>query len=439
MRAKPTRREFLQTTGVTAAAGWAGGSPYAADARARPGPNDTVSLALIGCGPRGREVMEGFVRLAGARMAAVCDVDARRLAQARRQAGGEKIAAYHDFRKLLESPEVDAVIVASTDHWHSLHTIWACGAGKDVYVEKPLGNSIGEGRAAVQSARKHDRIVQFGTQQRSWGHYHKAVEIIQSRRLGEISEVRVWDCQNLYPGFGSPADCDPHPELDWDLWLGSAPEVPYNPNRHRNWVWFFDYGGGWQVRWTVHHYDVVHWAMGVRWPVSAVALGRDACFEANNTQWPDTFSGICEYGPGPVAEKGFLLQVTVRNGCRRGHRSHCKIFCGTEGSMILDRSGYTITAEIRGGRKAVEEESFRTEGENHAEVFLENVRNHTRPFADVETGHDATNPGHLMNIAWRVGRKIRWDGAKEHVIGDAEADALVTRPLRPPWTLDGVA
>ncbi len=436
MSSQRNRREFLGTTVAAAATTWAGASLYAADASARPGPHDTVNLALIGCGPRGRAVIDGFQRLPGVRVVAVCDVDAGRLDQARGQAGGERVVAYRDFRKLLESRDVDAVIVASTDHWHSLHTIHACRAGKDVYVEKPLSNSIGEGRAAVQAARKYDRVVQFGTQQRSWEHYHKAVEVIQSGRLGEISEVKVWDCQNLSPGFGAPAHCDPPAGLDWDLWLGPAPQVPYNPNRHRNWVWFFDYGGGWQVRWTVHHYDVVNWAMGVNWPVAAVALGRDACFGANNTEWPDTFSGICEYGPGPVAEKGFLLQVTVRNGCRRDQRCHCKVFCGTEGSMILDRSGYTITAEVRGGRKLIEEESFRSQGENHAAVFLEHVRNHTQPFADVETGHYATLPGHLMNIAWRVERKIRWDGQREQVLDDSEANALVTRPCRAPWTLD---
>jgi hypothetical protein len=138
-----------------------------------------------------------------------------------------------------------------------------------------------------------------------------------------------------------------------------------------------------------------------------------------------------------VAKKGFLLQYTYRGGCRREHRSHGKMFLGTEASMILDRSGYTITAEARGGKKLGEEiESFRGKGPNHAEVFVQNVRNHTKPFADVEAGHHASNPGHLMNIAWRVGRKIHWDGDKEQVIGDDEANALVTKQYRAPWTLE---
>ena len=433
MNTKRTRRQFLGNATSAAAVGWAGAKLYAADAPAKPGPNETLNLALIGCGNRGRQLVREFQKVDGARVIAVCDVERSRMLQARKEAGGSKVATYHDFRKLLENKDVDAVVIASTDNWHCFHSIYACQAGKDVYVEKPLGNSVAEGRAAITAAEKYDRIVQIGTQQRSWDHYRKAVEIIQSGRLGEISEVKVWDYFNVHPGFGSPPDCDPPENFDWDFWLGPARAVSYNPSRHRNWRWFFDYGGAWQVRWTVHHYDIVNWAMGVKWPQTAVGCGGNLCFEPTSTEWPDTFSGICEYAPGPVAKKGFLLQVTVRNGCRREHRAHCKIFHGTEASMILDRGGYTITSES--GRPG-KEESFRGRGDNHAEVFLQNVRNHTKPLADVEAGHHATNPGHLMNISWRVGRKIRFDGENERIPDDAEANALLTRKVRSPWSME---
>ena len=224
-----------------------------------------------------------------------------------------------------------------------------------MYVEKPLGTSIGEGRAAVQAARKYDRVVQIGTQQRSWPHYQQAAEVIRSGRLGEISEVKVWDYDYMYPGFGSPPDSAPPPEFGeayWDFWLGPSPKRPYNPNRFLHHYWFFDYAGGWQVDWAVHHNDIVHMCLGVTAPFSATASGGFLCFEKTNTEWPDTFSGICEYGPGPVAKKGFLLQYTFRGGCRREQRSHGKLFCGTEASLILDRSGYTITPDIgKKGRK----------------------------------------------------------------------------------------
>jgi len=438
MSKKPTRRQFLGTTAAAAAATWAGARTYAAEADATPGPNETVNMALIGCGGRGQGVMMEHLGVPGVRMIAVCDVHEPRMAAARENAGGEKVQTYRDFRKLLENKDIDAVIVGTNGHWHVLSTIYACRAGKDVYVEKPLGTSIGEGRAAVEAARKYDRVVQIGTQQRSWEHYARAAEAIQSGKLGEISEVKVWDMDYQYPGFGSPPDADPPPDLDWDFWVGPSPAQPYNPNKIAYHYWFFDFGGGWQVDWAVHHYDIVNWCMGVKEPISATASGGFLCFEQPcNTQWPDTFSGVCEYGPGPVAKKGFLLQYTYRGGCRREHRSHGKMFFGTEASMILDRGGYTIAAEARGDRKLGEViDEFRGADPNHAEVFIQNVRNHTRPFADVEEGHHATNPGHLMNIAWKLGRKIRWDGEKEQVIGDEEANALVTKNYRAPWTLD---
>jgi predicted dehydrogenase len=373
-----------------------------------------------------------FAKVPGHRFIAICDVHDTRLGQTRELVGGESIRTYGDYRKLLEDKDIDAVIIATPGHWHALQTIHACQAGKDVYVEKPLASSIGEGRATVEAARKYERMVQIGTQQRSWEHYRVAAELVQAGRLGEISEVKAWDYDYFYPGFGSPPNSEPPPQLDWELWLGPAPKVPFNPNRFAHHYWFFDYGGAWQVDWAVHHYDIVNWCLGVTAPIAAVAMGGPMCFDDSNTQWPDTFSGILEYGPGPVAKKGFLLQYTFRAGCRREHRSHGKCFFGTEASMILDRSGFTITPERGKGN----EESFRGAGPHHQAVFLDSVRSRTRSLADVEQGHYASLPGHLLNIAWRVGRKIHWDAAREQVIGDPQANALVTKQYRSPWKLE---
>ncbi len=433
------RRRFLGASAVAVAAP----SLYAAGATASPGPNETVNLGLIGCGGQGRADMVAHLRCPGTRCVALADVHAGQLALAHKQFGSQA-QTFRDYRKLLELKQVDAVIVATHGHWHVLPTIHACQAGKDVYVEKPLGTSIGEGRAAVQAARKYNRIVQIGTQQRSWPHYQQAAELVRSGVLGEISEVKVWDYDYLYPGFGSPPDGDPPPELDWDFWLGPSPKVPYNPNRYIRHYWFFDYGGGWQLDWAVHHYDIVHWFLDVKAPVAATAMGGFLCFEATNTQWPDTFSGICYYGPGPVAKKGFVLQYTFRGGCRREQRSHGKLFCGTEASMLIDRAGFTITPEANRRNKELKEltvvNAFKDEVhiaslQAHAQVFLESIKTRKRPPADVEEGHWSSNPGHLMNIAWRVGRTIRWDAEKEQVIDDPEANALVTKQYRPPWEL----
>jgi len=444
------RREFLGAT--AAAATFVGSRLYAADAPAKPGPNEMINVALIGCGGEGNAVMDGHRLCPEVRTVAVCDVNAARLAAAKKKYG-DAVLAYRDYRELLDNKDIDAVIVATNDHWHVLVTIHACQAGKDVYVEKPLGTSIGEGRAAVRAARKYQRIVQIGTQQHNWPHYAEAAKIVQSGQLGEISEVKVWDYDYLYPGMGNPPDTDPPPELDWDFWLGPSPQVPYNPNRYAGHYWWFDYAGSWPVDWGVHHYDIVHWYLGVQAPIAATALGGFYCFEPTNTQWPDTFSGICEYGPGPIAKKGFVLQYSFRGGCRREQRSHGKCFYGTEASLILDRSGFTVTPEADRRKKSAATASVKEVTVNnafdheppgthvkslqaHAREFLRCIRDRSQPAADVEVGHLATNPGHLMNIAWRVGRRVQWDAAKEQVVGDDEANALVTKPYRAPWKLD---
>lgn len=433
MSNQTTRRGFLGATATAAA--WAGGQAYAAEASAKPGPNDTINLGLIGCGGRGTYLMSRFLEQPGTRIVAVADINEPRLVAARRRAGGDTVQAYHDYRKLLEHKDIQAVIVATNKHWHALPTVHACQAGKDVYVEKPLAHSIGEGRAIVQAAEKYQRIVQVGTQQHSWEHYRQAAEIIRSGGLGEISEVKVWDYENQYPGWGCPPDCDPPAGLDWDFWLGPAPKKPYNPNYFLHDYWFFDYAGSFQCDWAVHHYDIVHWAMGVDRPKTVVAMGGMMCFPKNNLQYPDTLDAIVEYPAGPVAKQGFLMHYTFRGGCRREHRSHGKCFFGTKASLILDRSGYTITSE-----KAINDRSvdvtFRSTGDTHAQAFLECLRSRKKPAADAEVGHYATIPGHLMNISWRSGHKIHWDAQKEEVKDDPQANALVHKEYRAPWKLD---
>lgn len=414
---------------------------------AAPGPNDTINLGLIGCGARGRGlIFPVFSKVPGVRFTALCDVNSKYLAQLRERAGGEKVAAYADFRKLAEDGNVDAVVVATNQQWHVLCTIAACRAGKDVYLEKPLGQSIGEGPIAIAAARKYNRIVQAGTQQRSMEHYQRAVELIQAGKLGQISEVRVWDYENYYPGAGSPPDCPPPPELDWNAFVGPSPFRHYNPNIYYNYGydWFRVSGAGHQVAWGVHHLDVVLWAMGVTAPRSAFATGGNFAY-VDNHEYPNTFSGTLEFGPGPVSKQGFLLHYDMRTGGRREVRSHGKLFIGTEASMILDRAGYSIVKEVQAGRKVVStgpyvnaEETVlpAPDSNRHFELFIENLRHRRQPNATLETLHAATAAAHLMNISWEAGRSIRWDGAAHRVLNDSAAQKLVLRPYRAPWKLE---
>lgn len=417
------RRTHAQTTNTAAPAG------------------DTVSVGIIGCGNRGKYLTYICQIVPGVRVAAICDVHRERLGTVHQQLGGQG-EMHHEYRRILDDKSIDAVVIATNTHWHALIAAQACEAGKDVYLEKPVATSIAEGQAVIKAARRHNRIVQMGTQQHDWEHYREAAEIIRSGRLGSISHVHVWDVENASPGFGAPPDGPAPPDLDWERWIGPSPLVPYNPNRYAFAEWFFDYDGGWQVAWGAHHFDIVHLAMGVTGPVTAAGTGGRFAFQ-DNRQWPDTFNGACEYPPGPVAKNGFLAAYTMRHGSGRliEGRSHGKAFHGTEGTLILDRSGYEIRSEAFKGKKAMPEETTATYSrehqvvQNHMKAFLECVRTRRTPSADIATGHRATNPGHLMNISWRVGRRVRWDADSERIIDDAEATQWMSKAYRAPWAL----
>jgi predicted dehydrogenase len=441
MNKKIHRRAFLGATAATATVATAT-HIYAGDAGAGRGPNETVNVGLIGCGGRGGQLLGSFRGTPGVRIVAVCDVNSQRMAGIRQAAGGESVAAFHDYRKLLDQKHVDAVIVATNGHWKALCSVHACQAGKDVYVEKPLATSIGEGRAIVEAVRKYHRMVQIGTQQHSSDHYRKAVEIIRSGKLGRIGEVKVWDYINQNPGLGAPPDADPPAHLDWDLWLGPSPRVPYNRNRYEHHYWFFEYGGAWTTDWAVHHYDIVHWAMGTRGPLAACGGGGNYCFakDQDNREWPDTFSGTLEYGPCPAADKGFLLQYTSRAGNQHDNypAGNGKCFYGTDATLLVHRGGCWLTPEIRASKK-IEKQVVAQDYDStdkHVAAFIRSVRSRTQPETNAEVGHYASLPGHLLNIAWRVGRKIRWNADSEQVPDDPAANALVTKKYRAPWKLE---
>ncbi|MHC4445933.1 MAG: Gfo/Idh/MocA family protein [Planctomycetota bacterium] len=439
---KSTRRAFLKRTAPAAmGTGLMGTRILAAAKPARLGVNETINLAIIGCGTRGPQHITSLQPIKEANIAALCDIHKTRLAIAMKKLEG-KAKPYHDYRKILDDKNIDAVFVTTNGHWHVLPAIHACQADKDVYIEKPVGTAINEGRALIETARKYERVVVHGTQQHSIGHYKEAVEIVRSGVLGEISDVHCFDLENFYPGFGSPPDSPPPPELDWEFYVGPCPMVPYNPNRYRCHYWFFDYGGGWQLDWAVHHYDIIHWAMGVDAPTTAMGMGSKFAFESN-TQWPDTFNAACDYPPGPVAKKGFLMSYSFRGG-NNYHAARCthgKIFYGENAALILSRWGYEIHEQTRRGKKAMPakkvaaSQDYFNSTEAHMRHFFDCMRTRKRSYSDIEIGHRATNPGHLMNIAWRVGRKVRWDAGKERIIGDDQADAMVCKPYRAPWSL----
>jgi predicted dehydrogenase len=345
---------------------------------------------------------------------------------------------------VLDRKDIDAVIIGTPDHWHALQTVLACEAGQDVYVEKPISVCIGEGRKMVDAARKHRRIVQVGTQQRSGRHFQQAAELVKSGRLGKVTQVRTWNFGNEAPdGIGNPPDSDPPPDLDWDLWLGPAPKRPFNPNRFgvspERWStfrWFWDYAGGMMTDWGVHWLDIVQMAMGVDAPESVAAVGGKFALR-DNRETPDTLLASFQY-------PGFICTYENRSanaGALNG-KGNGMLFHGTDATMFLDRQGFEIVPEKRKTgdttverTEAMKVESSNSHAQDHLLDFIDCVKTRRTPIADIEIGHRSTTTALLGTIAYRTGRRIQWDAARERIIGDKDAERYLMREYRRPWKL----
>lgn len=443
-----TRRKFIGEStkaAVTATALAAGLGPFVEKKvllQRRVSPNDKIHLALIGCGGMGKANLSDFLRLQEVECLAVADVDERHLEEGLKiiqDSRGKKADGYKDFRKVIERKDIDAVIVSTPDHWHALLTIFACQAGKDVYVEKPLATTIEEGRAMVNAARKYKRIVQVGTQQRSAKHFSDAVAFVQSGKLGRIRTARAWAFLDWKGDIGNPPDEPPPPYVDYDLWLGPAPLRPFNPCRfHHNFRWFWDYSGGLMTDWGAHMIDVVIWAMKEE-PVGAMAIGGKYGFPDDIRETPDTQQSIVEF-------PSFSLVWEHMIGCGVGpwQREHGVEFHGENGILVVDRGGWEVYPET--DKLKQPERVFRMmptprqEGSSdfhfaHVCNFIDCLKTRRAPQAEVEIGHKSVIACHLGNIALRLKRSIRWDGKKEQVIGDPEGRALAGREYRKPWVL----
>lgn len=435
---RKSRRDFLKTvTAGTAGAGLLSSLPASSYGRLRAA-NETIGVGVIGVGRQARGHLRNLVNNhANAEVRAICDVYQPNLDQAAAMA--PKADAYEDFRRVLDRKDIDAVVIGSPDHWHALQTILACEAGKDVYVEKPSCRTIDEGRKMVEAARKYDRVVQVGTQQRSADHFQKAVEIVQSGQLGPISFVRTWNYGNSYPkGIGNPPNGDAPPELNWDLWLGPAPWVPFNINRfgvildeagnYQRWAsfrWFWDYAGGMMTDWGVHLLDIVQWAMEEEYPQKVSATGGKFLLQ-DNRETPDTLSATFRY-PNFVC----TYENRVCNGHPMDEKSYGIMFHGTKGTLFVDRSRYEITPEDGSSLNATTQEA--TGGYSHMKNFLDCVKSRKKPICDIETGHRSSSTSILGNIAYRSGSDFSWDGKRETIVDAPNAQSFLSYAYRQPW------
>ena len=409
-----TRRQFSVSLGAVSAL----------SATRVSGANDRIRLGLIGSGGRGREDWGTFLKEPDVEPVAVCDVYENFLNQGISMTGG-KATGHKDYRQLLDRKDVDAVIVATPDHWHALMAIAACDAGKDVYCEKPLSLTVAEGRRMLDAARLRKRVVQTGSQQRSGAHYIQAVRLIQEGTLGEVHRIHAGFQRNISPGL-KPAVFDAA-KLDWDMWLGPAPKRPFDPFRAiYNFRWFWDYSGGQMTNWGAHHLDIARWILGADAPLEVSGMGgRYGLTDGGET--PDVQEVLYRF------PKATVLWSTSE--VAEGKTSTLDIY-GSKGMMSLTRAGYNVYPETPKGSKAPAIEALAMKGEDlnspHARSFLDCMKSRKKPTADIEEGYRSAVLCHLGNISTRLGRSIRWDAAKERIVGDAEANTWLARPYRTP-------
>jgi predicted dehydrogenase len=418
------------------------------------GANDKINAAFIGMGKMGRSNLHFAMGQENVVPVAVCDIYQRNLDWAVRDSK-DQAKPYRDFREVLADKSIDVVCISTPDHWHAYMTVETCKAGKDVYVEKPICCVVDEGVKMVQAARKYNRVVQAGTMQRSAKHFQQAVEIVRNGDLGDITFVRTWNYGNDdREGWGNPADSDPPPGLDWDMWLGPAPKRPFNENRfgvdpkdryYSNFRWFWDYAGGMMTDWGVHWLDIVQMAFKEEVPTEITALGGKL-FVKDNTETPDTLQVTYMYPSGFVA----TYERRSGNGQSMFDKGGGILFCGNKGTMFLDRGGYKILPEVRfkrppeGASGMPVREPMMAEADvkssdsgnaAHWANFLECVRTRQKPISDIETCQRSTTTCLLGNVAYRSKLKLDWD-AKKWTTQQAEARKYLTREYRKPWKLE---
>ena len=449
-----TRRQFIRNAaagaGLIAAPNLLTGcasNPYRVSSRVAA--NERVNIACIGVGNRGLGVMQGLMRDERTQIVAVCDVNAydengywggrpggRDMAQSvvhefygeqKRSGAYSGCDSYEDFREVLARGDVDAVMIATPDHWHALPVIMAAEAGKDIYGEKPLSLTIHEGRLMSDAVRYNKRVFQTGSQQRSDHRFRHACELVRNGYIGELKKVTCGlpGGAGDISGRGDQTDPVPVPGgFDYDMWLGPAPEEPYCPARtHVNFRWIFDYSGGQVTDWGGHHPDIAQWGMGTEHTGPIAVRNPQAKFAEHpvyNTAIDYSFD--CEYANG--------VTLTISSSARGG-----VTFEGTEGTVWANRGAIEanpaslLDVTMKGSDIGL------VRSNNHARNFVDCIFTREDPVAPIEAAHRSISIAHLGNIAMRLGREILWDPETEQVKGDPEANAMISRPYREPWSL----
>lgn len=458
MNARTSRRQFLRqnlSAALVLSAGPTLVPSLVLGRAAQPGPNSRIQVGCIGVGPQGRGVMSNFLPQGDCRVIALCDVAKRNLDEAVKMVNGhyrnQDVATYHDFRDLLARKDIDAVLIATPDHWHVPVAVAAGRAGKDMYVEKPLGLSVEEDQLLRKVCQQKKRIFQFGTQQRSQAQFRLACELVRNGRLGKLRHINVWSAASRPGGPTQPVP--PPGDLDYDLWLGPAPKVPYTTGKAfdegeawKTWWYNYDYALGFVAGWGVHPLDIAYWGYPEMAKAPFEIEGRGvfptegACntaiaFEVNFTFPGDvsmTYRGT-RNGYEPVTPLNDLGPWEKKYGRAADHGT---AFEGTDGWVLVDRGAIRASPETLVETKFGDRDLRLPQSSNHVRNFLDSVQRRTPAICPIEDSVQADILCHLSDLATRLNRKLRWDPARERFLKDPEANRrLRMRPMRDPWRL----
>lgn len=432
------RRSFIRSTGTLAAGATLLGvhSPSLFGSSVA-SPNDAIQVALIGCKNHGFNILKHHLSLPNVVCAALCDVDANVLDAKAKEVEtltGKKPKLYTDYRRLLEDKDVQAVIIGTPDHWHCLQLVDACAAGKDVYVEKPMANTIEECNIMARAARKYNRIVQVGQQQRSGTHWKNIMEALKKPEMGTLRKISVWG--NFNYGIGRPkvADSAVPAGIDFNQWLGPAPDRTFNEARfHGSWRMFWDYGGGLMSDWGVHLLDMALWAKNIDYaPLSVSAIGGNLSFPDHARETPDTLSVIYQM-------KDFALTWDHTAGTQNGPYDmlYGLAFICDNATIVANRDGWKLKPEWRDGGWTMETAEYNEKYDDHLDHVkncLDCIRERKEPNCPVETGRIAALYAHMGNIAYRTGERVHYDFAK-NAFNTPGAEGLRVPNYRKPYQL----
>lgn len=404
------------------------------------GANERVRLGFIGVANRGNQLLTAFLKHGDCEPVVLCDVDRQTLTKAAGRLEG-KAETVEDFRRILDRSDIDAVVIATPDHWHAIQTVQACDAKKDVYVEKPLSITIHEGRRMVEAARRNARVVQVGMQRRSGKIYERARELVQSGHIGKVTVSRAYHRSNMTPdGIGHAPPSDPPPDLNWDMWLGPRPFRPYQatiaPYKFR---WWHLYSSQ-TANNGVHYLDAIRWLNDDEAPASICAMGGRYAVDDDRTI-PDTLEVNFEFPKGRIVVFGMYEtcgnQTMALGGFVELRGTKGTLFVSDRSLEILPERGGQFQEDVRQERIARLKEQG-SDGDltvQHTRNFLDCIKSRKRPNADVEDGHRSTTLSLLAKISWLTRSRLEWDGRREEIIKPAEANEMLHYEYRKPWTL----